>query len=124
MILAESSVWIDHLRSRNSRLEMLLLEGRIAMHSLVLGELACGSFKNRERALAGWEDLPRLASVSDHAAMQFIEDRSLMSRGIGFIDVHLLAAVAQKKTARLWSRDRRLAEVAAELGLVFHPHDA
>lgn len=94
------------------------------MHPKVVGELACGSLSNRGNRLRQWRDLPPLKSVSDDEAVQFLERHLLMSRGIGFIDVHLLAAVAQARGARLWSHDKRLAGIATELGFAFQPHDA
>lgn len=124
MILAESSIWIDHLRARNAHLAALLRDGRVAMHSMVIGELACGSLKDRAAVLDEWRTLPRIDSVSDEEAIDFVEDARLMGRGVGFVDVHLLAAVASKPGSRLWSRDRRLAEIAANMRLVYLPQDA
>lgn len=121
MILADSSVWIEHLRRNDAHLAALLLQEQILIHSMVIGELACGSLANRQAVLWRWQRLPRLSPVNDERAIQFIEERQLMSRGIGFIDVHLLAAVAAKKGTRLWSRDKKLAGLAKELGLAFDP---
>lgn len=121
MILADTSVWIEHLRRRHEPLAELLGREQILMHRMVIGELACGSLAQRQPLLWRWQRLPRLDSVSDIRAMQFIEENALMSRGIGFIDAHLLAAVADAKGTRLWSRDKRLSSVAAELGLGFDP---
>jgi predicted nucleic acid-binding protein len=122
MILVDSSVWIDHLRNHDTRLEALLLEGQVGMHSMVIGELACGSLQDRQAVLEEWQALPRFGSMSDEAAMIFIEKSGLMGRGI--VDVHLLAAVAQTRGARLWSSDKRLAAIAAELELAFDQSDA
>ena len=117
MILADTTVWIEHLRRRDSRLAELLSQEKIAIHSMVIGELACGSLADRQALLWRWLRLPRLAAVSDEAVLQFIEEKGLMSRGLGFVDVHLLAAVAAGRGALLWTRDKALAAVAAELGL-------
>jgi predicted nucleic acid-binding protein len=124
MILVDSSIWIDHLRNHDARLDALLQAGRVGMHSLVIGELACGSLNDRDAVLEEWQALPRLQSVSDEAAMMFIQKNRLMGRGIGFVDVHLLASVWQVKSARLWSRDKRLAAIAAELEVAFNADDA
>ena len=120
MILADSSVWIDHLRRRDHRLAELLSREEILIHSMVIGELACGNLAKRQALLWRWVRLPRLPAVSDETALRFIEERRLMSRGLGFVDVHLLAAVAAGKGARLWTRDKPLAAVALELGLAVH----
>lgn len=87
------------------------------MHPFILGELACGNLKNRIEVLGLLHDLPAAPSASDSEILNFIERRKLMGRGIGYIDVHLLASVALAGKARLWTHDKRLAAVAAELKL-------
>lgn len=117
MILVDTSVWVDYLRTGNDRLTALLEEARILMHPFVLGELACGSLKNRAEVIRLLEGLPQAVSVRDHEALYFIDQHRLMGCGIGYIDVHLLAATALSDPARLWTLDRRLAKVASDLGL-------
>ena len=124
MILADSSIWIDHLRQHDERLATLIEQRQVLMHSLILGELACGSLGKRDWLLWRWQRMAQLESVSDSAALTFVERHSLMSKGIGFIDVHLLAATAAKAGTRLWTRDQRLAGIARKLGLAFSAHDA
>lgn len=119
MIVADTSIWIDHLRRRNEHLAALLLEGRVGMHGMIVGELACGSLKDRLAVLDEWRRLPRIASVSDDEAIEFVERKQLMGRGIGFVDAHLLAAVASLPGASLWSRDHRLADAATRLRLAY-----
>lgn len=119
MILADTSVWIGHLRKGAPALAAGLDEGRVLMHPFVLGELACGNLANRREVLRLLGDLPMAASASDAEALAFIEHHALMGRGIGYIDVHLLASAALAAPARLWTRERRLAEVAAGLELAF-----
>jgi predicted nucleic acid-binding protein len=89
------------------------------MHPFVLGELACGNLKNRSEVLRLLGDLPAAPTATDPEALGLIERRALMGRGIGYIDVHLLASAALAGVGRLWTRDRRLAAVAAELELTF-----
>jgi predicted nucleic acid-binding protein len=119
VILADTSVWVDHLRSGVPELGSLLERGEILQHPFVRGELACGNLANRREVLDLLARLPAAPLASDEEAVAFIEGRGLMGRGIGYIDVHLLAAVALAGSARLWTRDRRLAAVAAELGAGF-----
>ncbi len=119
MILVDTSVWIDHLRSGEPALATALEGGRVLMHPFVLGELACGNLKNRSEVLRLLGDLPTAPTATDPEALGLIERRALMGRGIGYIDVHLLASTALEGVARLWTRDRRLAETAAELELAF-----
>ncbi|MBA2409475.1 MAG: type II toxin-antitoxin system VapC family toxin [Gammaproteobacteria bacterium] len=117
MILVDTSVWIDHLRQGKPVLADALDTGQVMMHPLVLGELACGNLKNRRDVLALLAKLPTAPIATEPEALAFIEQRALMGRGIGYIDVHLLAATALAGTARLWTLDKRLAAVAVELEL-------
>jgi predicted nucleic acid-binding protein len=119
MILADTSVWIDHLRKGDKALGALLQKGNVLMHPMVRGELACGSLRDRALLLRLWQNLPELSPVTDEAAMAFIEAKSLMGKGIGFIDVHLLASVATQQGAWLWTRDKRLAALAEGLKLAW-----
>ncbi len=119
MILVDTSVWIDHLRSGEPALATALEGGRVMMHPFVLGELACGNLQNRREVLRLLNALPAAPTATDPEALDFIERRALMGRGLGYIDVHLLASTALAADARMWTRNRRLAAVAAELELVF-----
>jgi predicted nucleic acid-binding protein len=119
VILADTSVWIDHLRAGVPALAEALEQGRVLVHPFVLGELACGNLRNRSEVLELLGNLPSVPTATDAEAMEFIERRALMGRGVGYIDVHLLASAALAGTARLWTRDRRLATVAFELNLAF-----
>lgn len=117
MILVDTSIWVEHLRSGNATLAAELVAGRVLVHPFVIGELACRNLKNRREVLDLLARLPA-APVATHAeALDFLERRSLMGRGIGLVDVHLLASAALAPPARLWTRDRRLTTVAAELDL-------
>jgi predicted nucleic acid-binding protein len=119
VILVDTSVWIDHLRKPEPRLMAALGAGQALIHPFVVGELACGNLKNRVELLSLLLDLPRAPIATDAEALDFIDRRELMGRGIGYVDVHLLASVALAGTARLWTRDKRLAAVAEDLRLNF-----
>jgi predicted nucleic acid-binding protein len=119
VILVDTSVWIDHLRATDAALAGSLERGLICMHPFVLGEIACGNLRNRREVLDLLARLPAASVATDSETLEFIERRSLMGRGIGNVDVHLLASAALGGTTRLWTRDRRLALVADELGLAF-----
>jgi predicted nucleic acid-binding protein len=117
MILVDTSVWIDHLRQTEPGLVRVLENGQVLMHPFVVGELACGSFKDRAGLLRDLRTLPQAPVATDREALAFIDGRRLIGRGIGYLDVHLLASVALAGTATLWTRDKRLAAVARELGV-------
>lgn len=117
MILADTSVWVDHLRRDNALLGDLLSAGRVLIHPSVIGELALGQMRGRKAILAALSDLPRAEVATDEETMRFIESGSLYGRGVGYIDVHLLASVRLTAGAALWTNDRRLGAVADALGL-------
>ena len=118
MILVDTTVWVDHLRADDAQLSALLLSNQVLMHSFVIGELACGNLRNRVELLTLLTDLPQAPVASDAEVLFFIERHRLMGRGIGYIDAHLLAATALGDAdTSLWTRDRRLAALAAELQL-------
>lgn len=119
MILVDTSVWVEHLRSGNATLASELGAGRVLAHPLVIGELACGTLRNRREVLDLLGRLPSVPTATHDEALDFLERRALMGRGIGFVDVHLLASAALAVPARLWTRDRRLAAVAVELDLAW-----
>lgn len=116
MILVDTSVWVDHLRQGDSRLGVLLEGGEVLVHPFVVGELACGNLKHRRRVLDLLDQLPVLSSVSDAEALHLVESRRLMGKGLGWVDIHLLASCVVAG-ARLWTRDRTLATTATSLGV-------
>jgi predicted nucleic acid-binding protein len=117
MILVDTSVWIDHLRTGDDELVQQLNNNSVLMHPFVLGELACGNLNKRREVLTLFKDLPGSPVATDNEVLFFIEQHKLMGRGIGYIDTHLLAAVALKSSARLWTRDKRLRAVGDSLSL-------
>lgn len=119
MILVDTSVWVDHLRTSDSQLSAKLEAADVVMHPMVLGELACGNLKDRQTLLALWRNLPQLSTPDNAEVLFFLERNRLWGRGIGYIDVHLLSAVSLNAEARLWTRDKRLRETAEQLGLAF-----
>ena len=121
MILADTSVWIDHLRSEDLRLTVLLHDDQVLMHPMVIGELACGNLPNREETLTELLKLPAPPIATDDEVLFFIERHRLMGRGIGYIDAHLLASVSIADSGLLWSYDRRLMTAATDLELAWLP---
>ena len=119
MILVDTSVWVDHLRRGDPGLVALLERAAVVMHPFVMGEIACGSLKDRQSLLELLHDLPGAVIATDDEAMQFIERHRLFGKGIGYIDVHLLASVALTGGAQLWTRDQRLRQVAASMGFAY-----
>lgn len=116
MVLVDTSVWINHLRDGDRHLERLLFDGDVACHTHVIGELACGSLKNREEIISLLHALPLTPVVEFHEYLFFIEQNQLSGIGIGFVDIHLLASATLGQVP-LWTYDKRLKNAAAQLGL-------
>ena len=116
MMLVDTSVWIDHLRRGDAELVDALRAGQVGVHPFVVGELACGNLHSRAEVLGLLRALPPLPVVTDREALFFIDKQMLMGRGIGYVDVHLLAS-SRLGGALLWTRDKRLHAVATGLGL-------
>lgn len=118
MILADTSVWIDHLRSGNKELQNLLEQGQIVIHPFVIGELALGSLRERARTLALLDRLPQVQVAQMNEVRMAIDTRRLFNLGIGLIDAHLIASVLINPPTLLWTRDKRLRKAAERLGLL------
>jgi predicted nucleic acid-binding protein len=117
VILADTSVWIDHLRHGDPALAASLEDAQIVVHPYVVGELALGSLKNRATLLKLLSDLPQALVASHSEILELIERRSLFGLGLGYVDAHLIASALLSAGTRLWTRDRRLHEAALSLGL-------
>lgn len=121
MILVDTSVWVDHLRIHNEALASLLDRGMVLAHPFVIGEVALGRMKQRAFVLNALSLLPRAKIATDTEILRFVERHALFGRGVGYVDVHLLAAARLTEAASLWTSDRRLQGVADELGLAATP---
>ena len=119
MILVDTSVWVDHLRSGDAHLADLLERGKVVMHPFVVGEIACGSLTHRASILELLRQLPAAAVAESEEVLGFIQRHSLHGKGIGYVDVHLLAAVALTQGASLWTRDKSLQAAADDLGCAY-----
>ena len=116
MILADTSVWIDHLRHANPRLAAALEAGEIACHPMVRGDLALGRLTHRRNLLALLEALPRAIEATHDEVLHVVEVHTLDGAGIGWVDAHLLTSVLLGAMS-LWTLDRRLAALARRLGV-------
>jgi predicted nucleic acid-binding protein len=117
MILVDTSVWIDHLRGGDEVLRGLLEGGQVLAHPFVTGEIALGNLRQRALVLGTLGDLPQALVASEDEVLGFIEQHELHGRGIGYVDVHLLASTRLTADVRIYTRDKRLLGIAGELGL-------
>ncbi len=118
MILADTSIWVDHLRSRNTAMEEQLSKGQILMHPFIVAEIALGSLHNRRNRLGELEALLEVTVAQLNEVRHMIEAHSLYSKGIGLTDVHLIASCLLTPGTQLWTRDSALQKVAKALGIL------
>jgi len=117
LLLVDTSVWIEHLRKTDIQLVHLLKKDIVLIHPFIIGELACGNLHNRSQILMLLENLPQSREASKQEVLYFIEHNQLMGRGIGYIDAHLLASTALTQNTKILTYDKRLKNLAKELGL-------
>jgi predicted nucleic acid-binding protein len=119
MVLVDTSIWIDHFRKADAALVQLLDAQQVLMHPYIIGELACGNLSPRDDVLNLLSMLPSARFADTHEVLYFIEANHLYGKGIGYVDAHLLSSVALERTATLWTRDKRLDNLARSINLNF-----
>ena len=117
MILADTSVWIDYLRSGNKEMRRHLDQGQVVIHPFIIAELALGSLRERAKTLALLGLLPQMRVARLSELRLLIEARRLYNMGIGLTDAHLIASVFIDSPTLLWTRDKRLRQVAENFGI-------
>jgi len=118
MILVDTSVWINFLHKGDNKLSEQLIDGKVLTHEFIIGELTCGNIKNRDNFLELISELPKVKTCLFEEIIFFIEKNNLYGKGIGFIDVHLLAS-ALISNVKLWSADNKLNLIATDLKVNF-----
>jgi predicted nucleic acid-binding protein len=114
VVLVDTSIWVAHLCQGNTQLEALLNDGTVVCHPFIISELACRAMKNRVQILSLLQSLPVAETVEHGEVLQFIEHNRLMGKGLGYVDVHLLAS-AVLTGVPLWTLDRKLQQSSAKL---------
>ncbi|MCX5805776.1 MAG: PIN domain-containing protein [Proteobacteria bacterium] len=114
MVLVDTSVWVSHFRESNSGLVNLLNNTEVICHPFIVGELACGNLKDRMTVISLLEALPMAVLVEHDEVLAFIESHDLMGKGLGYVDVHLLAS-AVLTSVSLWTIDKKLEKAAKGL---------
>ena len=107
MVLVDTSVWVQHLRHGSNELRRLLDDGEVLCHPFVVGEIACGNIRNRDEVINLLQSLPEVLVAEHDEVIQFLHDNKLSGSGLGWIDLHLLAAASLSR-AGLWTMDRAL----------------
>ncbi len=114
MIIVDTSVWVLHLREGSDKLISLLNNGKVLCHSFIIGEIACGNLKNRTVIINLLKSLPSAEVAGNNEILQFIEYKELMGKGLGYIDIHLLAS-AMLSDVQFWTLDKRLNNIAEKI---------
>ena len=114
MLLVDTSVWVSHFREGKAELAKLLNNGEVACHPFVIGELACGNLKNRNQILSLLQSLPMSITAQHEEVLEFIERSQLMGKGLGYVDIHLIASAILTGIS-LWTHDKKLEQVAKSL---------
>ena len=122
IVLADTSVWTDHIRNGDAQMQVLADGERLLMHPYVIADLRMGNLKRRKTFLSGLHEMDMAVRASDEEVAALVENHRLFGSGIGWIDVHLLTSVLLMDEVRLWTRDRRLNAAAQRLGVAFQSH--
>jgi len=118
MVLVDTSVWVEHLRAGNIGLENLLNDDHVVCHLFIVGELACGNLSNRSEILSLLQALPLAIHAEHEEVLHFIENHSLMGKGLGYIDMHLIVSAILTR-APIWTLDKKLKAISSKLGLAY-----
>jgi len=118
MVLVDINIWINHFRKMDQDLVQNLNLGAVASHPFIIGELAAGNLKNRAEILILFQSLPATPVIEQDEYLEFVATRKLMGKGLGFVDIHILAS-AVLSGIPLWTGDKRLAKSAADLGVAY-----
>ncbi len=118
MVVVDSSVWMAHLRTAEPSMKALLQQRKLLMHPFAVGEIMVGSFRDRVSVRAFLANVEQAVVVPNDLVLQQLEFWSAYSRGVGWIDMHLISS-AYASHALLWTRDKRLAALAEQIGLRF-----
>ena len=118
MIIVDTSVWISHLRLGNTHHELLLNAGHVVCHPFIIGELACGNIKNRSEILSLLQALPQSRVAAHDEVIYFIDAHDLMGKGVGYIDVSLMAS-AKLSSIPIWTLDHKLKKVSSKLKIAY-----
>jgi len=117
MILVDTSVWVQHLRTGSERLRSLLDDEQVFCHLFVMGELACGTMRERQEVLDLLKALPQARVAEHEEVLQFLEEHHLYGCGLGWVDAHLLASTVLTGCT-LWTLDRPLRRAAIALNIL------
>ena len=118
-VIADSSIWIDHINEGREELASLLKRRRVVLHPMIIGEIALGSIAKRRVVIEELSKLPSAKPVAHAEVMALIEWHKLFGSGVGYVDAHLLASALHLDSVELWTRDKSLLAQAQRLGVAY-----
>jgi predicted nucleic acid-binding protein len=121
LVLADTSIWVDHFRKSNAGLRTLIELDALATHPFVIGELACGTPPQRLQTLTDMRLLQHVKQATADEAIAFIEREKLYGKGCGWVDILLLTSTLLTPGALLWTYDQRLESLAEQFGVLYRP---
>jgi predicted nucleic acid-binding protein len=121
LVIADSSIWMDHINKGDSELVALMKQRRVRLHPMIIAEIALGSIKQRAIMLEELNAFPQVDSATHSEVMAMIEWMELFGKGVGYVDAHLLAATRQLRSGTLWTRDKKLKAQAMRLSIAHQP---
>jgi len=118
-ILVDTSVWVDHFKTTNHHLVNLLMQDCVMTHSMIIGEIACGTPPDRGSLIAYFLALQqsRVARLED--MLDFIAKQKIYGCGCGFVDIHVLLSTLITPNVKLWTLDKRLERLARQFDISY-----
>lgn len=119
VILADTNIWCRFFREGQATLSEIIEHDFLAIHPLVIGELAVGNLPNRQQTLSDLHTFHRVRSASDEETHHLIEENQLWGKGLQWNDFSILASVIASENVLLWTEDKRLASVAKQFSVCY-----
>lgn len=114
-------MFVESMDKQAVEIDSLLIQPVLCCHPFVVGELVVGDFGKRRKVISVLQNVNNISTVRDEDVVEFIREKKLFGRGIGYIDCHLLASVFKEGNTFIWKSDKRFRRATIELGLAFLP---
>ena len=121
MILVDTSIWIDHFAKADPVLALLISDNKIVQHPYVSGEILVGNPHRRDALSLFLRMMPRIEPVTEEEFHSFLDESELFGSGLGFVDIHLIAAATAIPDTVIWTRDRRMLEQIQRFNMSYQP---
>ena len=78
MVLVDTSIWVDYIRSGSAQLAELLQHNQVLVRETLLGEIACGSLRQRADRLEILGNLPHMDMAAHAEVLVHLLERVLV----------------------------------------------